>query len=127
MILDVLTEDAAWYAWSAAAVEEYGSRSALYIDPIIYAEVSVRFEAIEDLEAALREDLFRRLQLPWEAAFLAPKAFLQYRRRGGVRESALPDFFIGAHAAVAGLQLLTRNERHYRDYLPSVTLISPAA
>ena len=124
-ILDVLTEDAAWYAWSAAALERCANESALYINPVIYAEVSIGFDRIEELEAALPREVFRRLHLPLEAAFLAGKAFIRYRKHGGIRTSTLPDFFIGAHAAVSGLRLLTRDDRSYRSYFPTVTFISP--
>ena len=122
VLLDVITQDPVWYEWSAAALEECGSTSALYLNPIIYAEVSVGYARIEDLEAALPKAL-HRLPLPWEAAFLAGKAFLRYRRRGGARTSTLPDFFIGAHAAVSGLRLLTRDDRRYRSYFPRVEFV----
>jgi len=125
VLLDVLTEDPSWYDWSSAALEKCANESSLYINPIIYAEVSVGFDKIEDLEAALPEEIFRRLHLPLEAAFLAGKAFLQYRRQGGTRSTTLPDFFIGAHAAVSGLRLLTRDERRYRRYFPKLSLIAP--
>ena len=125
VLLDVLTEDPTWYGWSSAALEQYANDRALYINPIIYAEVSIGFDKIEDLEAALPEDIFRRLHLPLEAAFLAGKAFLQYRKQGGTRSSTLPDFFIGAHAAVSGLRLLTRDDKRYRRYFPKVDLIVP--
>jgi predicted nucleic acid-binding protein len=127
VLLDILTEDAAWYAWSSSALERCASESPLFINAVIYAEVSIRFERIEDLEAALPAHMFGRLRLPWEAAFLAAKAFVQYRRQGGKRTSCLPDFFIGAHAAVSGLQLLTRDDSRCRTYFPTVTLVSPPA
>jgi len=127
VLLDVMTEDPAWYEWSSAALEEYGSTSALCLNPIIYAEVSAGYARIEDLEAALPDEMFRRLPLPLEAAFLAGKAFVRYRRRGGARTSTLPDFFIGAHAAVSGLRLLTRDDRRYRSYFPRVEFVSPEA
>lgn len=98
----------------------------LVINPIIYAEVSVGFQRIEELDLALPEDSFRRDPLPWEAAFLAGKCFLRYRRRGGSRRSPLPDFYIGAHAAVLGLPLLTRDARRYRTYFPHLTLLAPS-
>ncbi len=98
----------------------------LVINPIIYAEVSIGFERIEELEEVFPADSFRRDPLPWEAAFLAGKCFLEYRRRGGARRSPLPDFYIGAHAAVAGLPLLTRDARRYRTYFPHLTLFAPA-
>jgi predicted nucleic acid-binding protein len=97
----------------------------LVINPIIYAEVSVGFVRIEELEDILPADSFRRDPLPWEAAFLAGKCFLTYRRRGGTRRSPLPDFYIGAHAAVAGLPLLTRDPRRYRTYFPQLALLAP--
>jgi len=96
------------------------------INPVIYAEVSVRYEDADELDLDLPLDLFQREQLPWPAAFLAGKAFAEYRQRGGERRSPLPDFFIGAHAAVAGMQLLTRDESRYRTYFPAVELIVPA-
>jgi predicted nucleic acid-binding protein len=95
------------------------------IDPIIYAEVSIRFERIEDLEEALLPTMFRRDTLPSEAAFLAGKCFVRYRRRGGAKHSPLPDFYIGAHAAVAGMTLLTRDEGRYRSYFPSLDIVAP--
>ena len=105
-----------------ASLAESGT---LVINPIIYAEVSVGFERIEELEDVLPADSFRRDPLPWEAAFLAGKCFLRYRRRGGMRRSPLPDFYIGAHAAVAGLPLLTRDPRRYRTYFPQLRLLAP--
>jgi predicted nucleic acid-binding protein len=97
----------------------------LVINAIIYAEVSIGFQRIEDLEVAVPSSLFRRDPLPFEAAFLAGKAFLQYRRRGGRRATPLPDFYIGAHAAVAGFRLLTRDARRYQTYFPNLELLSP--
>ena len=97
----------------------------LVINPIIYSEVSVGFERIEELDEVFPGDSFRRDPLPWEAAFLAGKCFLEYRRRGGTRRSPLPDFYIGAHAAIAGLPLLTRDARRYRTYFPQLRLLAP--
>ena len=125
VLLDVLTEDPRWYAWSAGAVARCADEAALAINPIIYAEVSIRFARIEELEEALEPHLFERLALPWEAAFLAGKCFVNYRRRGGRRESPLPDFYIGAHAAISGLSLLTRDAARYRTYFPTLHLIAP--
>ena len=125
LILDVLTEDPDWGAWSAAALVEAADAGPLWINPIVYAEVSVRFSRVEDLEAALPRDDYRRAALPWEAGFLAWKAFLAYRQRGGIRSSTLPDFFIGAHAAVSDLHLLTRDANRYRTYFPTLALIAP--
>lgn len=127
VILDILTEDASWFDWSSSALEGCANVGTLYINPIIYAEVSIGFERIEELEEALPRELFHRLELPLEAAFLAGKAFVRYRKRGGLRPSTLPDFFIGAHAAVARLRLLTRDDKRYRSYFPTVSFISPAS
>ena len=125
VLLDILTEDPTWYEWSSEALETRAERSVLVIDPIIYAKVSIRFERIEELEDALPTDMFRRDTLPWEAAFLAGKCFVRYRRRGGVKHSPLPDFYIGAHAAVAGMTLLTRDESRYRTYFPTLDILAP--
>ncbi len=125
VLLDVLTEDPEWGEWSARALEAAADESVLVVNPLIYAETSIRFDSIEALEDALPADVFRRDSLPWEAAFLAGKCFVDYRRRGGKRKSTLPDFYIGAHAAVAGLRLLTRDAARYRTYFPTVELIAP--
>lgn len=125
VLLDVLTEDPVWFDWSSSALEEHAESSVLVINPIIYSEVSVRFERIEELEEALPSDVFRRDPLPWEAGFLAGKCFLRYRRQGGVRRSPLPDFYVGAHAAVRRASLLTRDAARYRAYFPTVKLIAP--
>lgn len=125
VLLDIATEDAEWLEWSSSMLASIAEHSVLVINPLIYAEVSVAYTRIEDLEESLPPELYRRDRLPFEAGFLAGKAFLQYRRQGGSRQSILPDFYIGAHAAVAGLRLLTRDVRRYRTYFASVTLISP--
>lgn len=125
VLLDVLTEDPVWFDWSSSALEEHAESSVLVINPIIYSEVSVRFERIEELEEALPSDVFRRDPLPWEAGFLAGKCFLRYRKQGGVRRSPLPDFYVGAHAAVRRASLLTRDAARYRAYFPTVKLIAP--
>ncbi|MBN1865749.1 type II toxin-antitoxin system VapC family toxin [Candidatus Sumerlaeota bacterium] len=125
VLLDVLTEDARWLDWSSSALERCANEGSLYINPVIYAEVSMRFRRIEDVESSLPREVFARLQIPFEAAFLAGKAFLAYRKRGGARTATLPDFFIGAHAAIAGLRLLTRDARRYRTCFPSLHLVSP--
>jgi predicted nucleic acid-binding protein len=126
VLLDVLTEDPEWFDWSSAAIESQAERSVLVIDRLIYAEVSIRFERIEELEEALPAAMFRRDPLPWEAAFLAGKCFVQYRRRGGRKQSPLPDFYIGAHAAVARMTLLTRDAGWYRTYFPRLDIVAPA-
>lgn len=125
VLLDVLTEDPRWGQWSSDALAAAAERGVLSINPVIYAEVSVRFTTIEALEAALPSQDFRRAPLPWAAAFLAGKAFLDYRRNQGTKSTTLPDFFIGAHAAVADLDLLTRDPSRYRTYFPTVPLIAP--
>jgi predicted nucleic acid-binding protein len=125
VILDVLTEDPRWYAWSSTALAQCANEGPLYINPIIYAEVSIGVATIEEMEEVLPPESFPRLPIPLEAAFLAGKAFLQYRKRTGTKITPLPDFFIGAHAAVAGLPLLTRDSRRYRTYFPSIEIIAP--
>jgi predicted nucleic acid-binding protein len=125
VLLDVLTEDPRWFSWSAETLARLANETLLAINPIIYAEVSIRFATIEGLEEALTPSSFERLPLPWEAAFLAGKCFLKYRKRGGPRGSKLPDFYIGAHAAVAGMTLLTRDATRYRTYFPRLRLITP--
>lgn len=125
VLLDILTEDDTWLDWSADTLEHHAARGRLCINPIIYAEVSVGFDRIEALDEALPRADFTRLPLPWEAGFLAGKAFLRYRRAQGARRSPLPDFYIGAHAAIAGLPLITRDTRRYRTYYPTLELICP--
>ena len=120
-----MTEDNDWFAWSAAAVTEAADSARLLINAIVYAEVSVRYSRIEDLEEALPKAMIEREAVPYEAAFLAGKAFLAHRRRGGTARSPLPDFLIGAHAAIAGYRLLTRDATRYRTYFPGLRLISP--
>jgi predicted nucleic acid-binding protein len=127
VLLDLFTEDRRWLAWSSAAIEHAGSSSALIINPVIYGEVSINFDSIEALDTALPASMFTREAIPYEAAFLAGKAFVTYRRRAGTKASPLPDFLIGAHAAVRGYQLLTRDTARYRTYFPKLSLISPTA
>jgi predicted nucleic acid-binding protein len=125
VLLDVATRDPTWFEWSSHAIANAAEEAPLAINPLIYAEISVGFRRIEDLEQAIPSALFRRAELPYEAAFLAGKAFLSYRRRGGARTTPLPDFYIGAHAAVAGFRLLTRNASRYRTYFPSLEVMAP--
>jgi predicted nucleic acid-binding protein len=125
IILDILTEDPQWFEWSAQRLAEYANQGELIVNPIIYAEISIGFSQPEELDTAIPPDFFRRDPLPYEAAFLAGQSFLEYRRRGGERRSPLPDFYIGAHAAVAKIPLLTRDINRYRTYFPSVQLITP--
>ncbi len=125
VLLDVLSDRSPWLSWSEAALAAAANRATLVINPIIYAEISVGYGAVEELDAALPPDAFAREAVPYEAAFLAGTAFLDYRRRGGLRRSPLPDFFIGAHAAVGRYELLTRDPARYRTYFPTVQLVAP--
>lgn len=125
ILLDLATEDSEWYSWSSAAVAAAGNSSDLVINPVIYTEASVRYASPVEFDSAFPPDFFRRMPLPYTAAFLAGKAHLKYRQRGGMRTSTLPDFFIGAHAAVSGFRILTRDARRFRRYFPTVGLIAP--
>lgn len=124
-MLDIADEDAEWLDWSSAMLAEAAERGPVVINPIIYSEVSTRYDSIEALDDALPADFYIRAPLPWEAAFLAAKAFRRYRRRGGTKSSTLPDFFIGAHAAVTGMTLLTRDARRYRAYFTKLRITAP--
>ena len=125
VLLDVAKADPKWGAWSRDQIAEGAQRSPLAINPIIFAEVSVTFATKEEVDAAFPETVYTRLDLPYPAGFLAGKAFRDYRRRGGVRRSPLPDFYIGAHAAIARLELLTRDPARYASYFPTLKLIAP--
>lgn len=125
VLLDIATDDPDWGERSAAAVARIANESALAINPIVYAEVSVGYDRVEQVDTVFPPETFARLPLPWAAAFLAGKCFVRYRRAGGRRRSPLPDFYIGAHAAVQGIPLLTRDPRRYRTYLPRLELITP--
>jgi predicted nucleic acid-binding protein len=125
VLLDVATNDADWGHWSARALVEVAEHTTLIINPIIYAEVSIGYTTIEALDVVLPAALYQREPLPWEAGFLAGKSFLLYRRRGGSRIAPLPDFYIGAHAAIGGLALLTRDAARYRSYFPKVEILAP--
>jgi predicted nucleic acid-binding protein len=126
VLLDVATNDPSWGEWSARALAEVAEHTTLIINPIIYAEVSIGYTSIEALDAVLPTTLYQREPLPWDAGFLAGKSFVQYRRRGGSRSSPLPDFYIGAHAAIGRLALLTRDAARYGSYFPSVEILAPA-
>lgn len=125
VLLDLFTRDPVWYDWSSQAVSEAASASRVVINTVIYAEASVRFTQIEDFEEAISTPLIGREPIPYEAAFLAGKAYSVYRRRRGNKASPLPDFFIGAHAAVSGYRLITRDPARVRTYFPQVKLITP--
>jgi predicted nucleic acid-binding protein len=127
VILDIATEDKTWFRWSSETLAASAETHTLVINPIIYAEVSIGFDRIEDVDAILPAAFFRRDAIPWEASFLAGKCFMAYRRKGGGKRSPFPDFFIGAHAAVAKMPLVTRDISRYRTYFPGLKLIAPAA
>ena len=125
VILDVFLNDLKWADWSESKLDEYSDYTSLYIYSIIYSEISFGFELIEDLEGAIIKAGFEMLEIPKEALFLAGKAYLKYKRRKGVKRTPLPDFFIGAQAAVLALNLLTRDVSRYQTYFPTVKLIAP--
>ncbi len=125
VILDVFLNDLKWADWSESKLEEYSNHSSLYINSIIYSEISIGFKLIEDLESAISKAGFQLLEIPKEALFLAGKVYIKYKRRKGVKRTPLPDFFVGAQAAVLDLDLLTRDVSRYQSYFPTVKLIAP--
>lgn len=125
VLLDLLTEDPKWADWSAAKLAETAEDGSLVINPIVYAEVSIGFDSIEELDVLLRPEDFVREELPYPAGFLAGKAFLRYKRAGGAKTAPLPDFYIGAHATIKGYRLLTRDSARFRTYFPKLTVIAP--
>ncbi len=125
VILDVFLDDPNWAAWSEAKLEKYSSTTRLFINPVIYSEVSIGFKRIEEMESVINRSGFQMLEIPKEALFLAGKAFLKYRKNRGTKRSPLPDFYIGAQAAIFDMDLITRDVPRYRTYFPTVRLISP--
>lgn len=125
VLLDIFTDDATWRSWSEQAVRDALESDAVGINPIIYAEASLAFADADLLDRSLDALMLGRLPLPYDAAFMAGRAYLRYRQAGGVRVSPLPDFYIGAHAAVDGLTLVTRDVGRYRTYFPMVKLMAP--
>ena len=125
VVLDVFLDDPEWGDWSEGILAELSGMGALLINPIIYTEISIGFERIEELEKAVSECGFKMAAIPKEALFLAGKAYVRYRKRKGKKVAPLPDFFIGAHAAVGGLELVTRDVRRIKTYFPGVKMISP--
>ncbi|MCA6111439.1 type II toxin-antitoxin system VapC family toxin [Bradyrhizobium cenepequi] len=125
VLLDLATDDEKWADWSQAQLEQTASAGPLLINNVIYAEVSIRYGTVEAVDGTLRDLRIEVVEIPRAALFLAGKAYLQYRAAGGIRTGVLSDFFIGAHAAVEQLPLLTRDVRRYRTYFPTVTLIAP--
>lgn len=125
IIIDVFTEDEAWFEWSSSMLTKYSDKTTLFINKIIYSEISLSFKKIEDLEQALPSELLQRDTIPWEAAFLAGKVFQKYKKNGGARLLPLPDFFIGAHASINNYAMLTRDDKIYKTYFPRLDVISP--
>lgn len=125
VLLDLFTRDPRWYEWSSSALGQQAEEETLVVNPVIYAEVSVHFDRMEELDETFPRGDFEYRPIPPDAAFLAGKCFLQYRRRGGPRTTCLPDFLIGAHAAVEGFSLLTRDPTRFRTYFPTVRLVCP--
>ncbi|MBU0993356.1 MAG: PIN domain-containing protein [Proteobacteria bacterium] len=125
IILDIFLDDPKWADWSESTLERYAEHSTLYINPVVYTEISIGFERIEDLETAVLNGGFEMLQLSKEALFLAGKVFLKYRKNKGAKLSPLPDFYIGAQAAILGIDLITRDTARYRTYFPTIKLIAP--
>jgi predicted nucleic acid-binding protein len=125
VILDIFLDDPNWVDWSELTLANQSVHARLYINEIIYTEVSVGFEKVEDLESALHKGGFQMLEIPEEALFLSGKVYLKYRKGRGARRSPSPDFHIGAQAAVLGLDLITRDVNRYRTYFPTVKLICP--
>jgi len=125
VILDIFLNDPTWADWSEATLEKYSQHTPLYINSIIYSEVSIGFIKIEDLESSIVKAGFQMLEIPKEALFLAGKVFLKYKKQKGIRRTPLPDFYIGAQVAVLYLDLMTRDDSMYRSYFPNVKLICP--
>ncbi len=125
IVLDVFLDDPQWADWSEAKLDEYDQLGILYINSIVYSEISIGFDRIEDLESAIARAGFQMLEIPKEALFLAGKAYLKYKKRKGTKRTPLQDFFIGAQAAVQNLDLITRDVSRYQSYFPTVKLISP--
>lgn len=125
VLLDLILKQGPWYEWSRQQFRDLANRHTIIINPIIYAELSVGFDRIEDLDDLLSGSMIEREDLPWDAAFLAGKCFLQYRKRGGAKTAPLPDFYIGAHATIHDYMLLSRDKGRYTSYFPKINLISP--
>jgi predicted nucleic acid-binding protein len=125
VLIDIVAEDPRWAAWSDEMLIEVLEEGPVFIDQIVFAEISIGYRTAEACQQALSIRGIERIPIPWPAAFLAGRAFASYRQRGGRKLAPLPDFFIGAHAAVSGLRLLTRDATRYRTYFPTVELIAP--
>lgn len=125
VLLDSATSDPRWQTWSEQTLAKLADSAVLVINPVIFAEVSTAYETIEEMDDLFPTEDFRREPIPYEAAFLAGKCHMRYRRQGGTRDRTLPDFLIGAHAAVKGYRLLTRDSARYRTYFPRLELVAP--
>lgn len=125
VLIDVLLGDSRWSDWSDRVLVDALEEGVVFVNQVVYSEISMGFPTVEECDWALEAQGIERIPLPWPAAFLAGRAYMDYRRRGGTKRSPLPDFFIGAHAAVEGLRLLTRDTRRYQTYFPTVELIVP--
>ena len=126
VLLDLFTDDPAWADLSEKMIDKYSQTNSLYINSIVYTEVSIGFKRIEEFEAAIKEVGIKVLEIPREALFLAGKVFLEYRKNKGTKNTTLPDFFIGAHATISDFHLVTRDETRFRTYFPKLKLITPA-
>ena len=125
ILLDLFTDDPNWGDWSNEILEKYSQTNTLYINSIVYTEISIGFEKIEDVDSVIKQMEIKVLEIPREALFLAGKTFLRYRKNKGTKHSTLPDFFIGAHASVSSFDLITRDVTKYRTYFPKLKLITP--
>lgn len=125
VILDIFLDDPKWADWSESALSAHSVDKPLYINAVIYSEISVGFKKIEEFESAIHKGGFQMLEIPKEALFLAGKAYLKYKKGKGTKNSPLPDFYIGAHAAVLGMDLITRDAARYGTYFPTVKIIHP--
>ena len=125
VILDIFLDDPHWTDWVESVLEKYSRDATLLINAIIYSEISIGFERIEELESSVARAGFQLIEIPKEALFLAGKVFLKYKSRSGIKRTTLPDFFIGAHAAVLGVELIFKDIKRYRSYFPTVQLIAP--
>jgi predicted nucleic acid-binding protein len=125
VLLDLFTNDPKWADWSESILGKYNQTNTLFINSIVYTEISIGFNRIEEVENAIEQVNVRVLEIPREALFLAGKVFLEYRKNKGIKNSTLPDFFIGAHAAVSSFDLITRDTGRYKTYFPNVNIISP--
>jgi predicted nucleic acid-binding protein len=126
VLFDLVTNDPIWAEWSARQLRILSARTTLFVNPVVYAELSVGYNRVDEVDAALEAAGVQMIEMPRPALFLAGQAYKTYRARGGIKTGVLPDFFIGAHAVAEGLSLLTRDARRYRSYFPTIELITPS-